>query len=204
MLAPWKKSGDKPRQQIKKQRHHFANKGPYSQSYVFSNSHVWIWGLDYKEGWVPNNWCFQIVLLQKTPETLLGSEEIKPVNPKGNQPWIIIERTDAEASILWPLDAESRWKRPWCWKGLKVRGEGDNRGQDGWMASPTQWTWVSANSKRTGKPGVLQSMEVTKSWTQLSIWTTTKPQFKKKTQMRGCSLMKNINPKTGKGYQESD
>ena len=161
MLAPWKKSGDKPRQQIKKQRHHFANKGPYSQSYVFSNSHVWIWGLDYKEGWVPNNWCFQIVLLQKTPETLLGSEEIKPVNPKGNQPWIIIERTDAEASILWPLDAESRWKRPWCWKGLKVRGEGDNRGQDGWMASSTQWTWVWANSARswrTGRPGRLDSI----------------------------------------------
>ena len=98
---------DKPKQHIKKQQQHFTSKGPYSQSYVFSSSHVQIWGLDYKEGWVPNNWCFQIVLLQKTLETPLSSKEIKPVNPKGNQPWII-EKTDAEAPILWQLNTKSQ------------------------------------------------------------------------------------------------
>ena len=108
-LAPWKKSYDEPRQHIKKQRHHFANKGLYSQSYVFSSSHVQMWELDHKEGWAPKNWCFWIVMLKKTPESRLDSKEIKPVNPKGNQPWIFIVRTDAEAKalILWPPDVKS-------------------------------------------------------------------------------------------------
>ena len=81
-------------------------KGPYSQSYVFSSSHVWIWELDHKEGWVPKNWCFLIVL-EKTFESPLNSKKIKLVNPKGNQPWIFIGRTDAEAPIVWPPDAKS-------------------------------------------------------------------------------------------------
>ena len=88
MLAPWKESYDQPRQCIKKQRHYFAKKGPYSQSYGFSGSHVWMWELDHKEGWVLNNWCFQIVVLEKSP---LDSKEIIPVYPKGNQSWIVIE-----------------------------------------------------------------------------------------------------------------
>ena len=69
MLAPWKESYDKPRQHIKKQRHHFANKGLYSQSYVFSSSHVWTWELDHKEGWTPKNWYFRMVVLEKTLES---------------------------------------------------------------------------------------------------------------------------------------
>ena len=81
-------------------------KGSYSQSYVFSSSHVWIWELDHKEGWVPKNWCFLIVL-EKTFESPLDSKKIKLVNPKGNQPWIFIGRTDAEAPIVWPPDAKS-------------------------------------------------------------------------------------------------
>ena len=98
------------RQHIKKQRHHFAVKGPSSQSYVFSSSHVWMWELDHKEGWVPKNWCLQIVVLEKTPESPLGCKKIKPVNPKGNQPWIFTGRTDAEAEapVVWPPDAKSR------------------------------------------------------------------------------------------------
>ena len=101
--APWKESCDKPRQHIKKQRHYFANKGPSSQSYGFSSSHVQMWELDHKEGWVPKNWCFWNVVLEKTLGCPLDSREIKPVNPKGNQSWIVIGRTDAEAktSILW-------------------------------------------------------------------------------------------------------
>ena len=89
---------------------HFANKDLYSQSYDFSSSHLWIWELDHKEGWEPKNWCFLIVVLEKTLESPLDSKEIKQVNPKENQPWIFIGRTDAEAEapILWPPDMESQ------------------------------------------------------------------------------------------------
>ena len=109
MLAPWKKSYDQLRQHIKKQRHYFANKDPSSQSYGFSSSHVWMWELDYKESWVPKNWCFWTVVLEKTLERTLDCKEIKPVHPKGNQSWIFIGRTDAEAEtlILWPPDAKN-------------------------------------------------------------------------------------------------
>ena len=96
-LASWKKSYDKPRQDIKKQRYHFADKGLCSQSYGFSSSHVWMWELNYKESWVPKIWCFWTVVLEKTLESPLDSNEIKSVNPKGNQPWIFIRRPDAEA-----------------------------------------------------------------------------------------------------------
>ena len=109
MLAPWKKSSNKPRQHIKKQRHYFADKRPHSQSYGFSNSHVGMWKLDHKEGWAPKNWCFWTVVLEKTLESPLDCKEIKPVNPKENQCWIFIGRTDAEAEapILWPPDGKS-------------------------------------------------------------------------------------------------
>ena len=93
---------------IKKQRHHFASKGPCSQSYDFSSSHVWMWGLDQKEGWVPKNWCFQIVVLEKTLRSPLDYKEIRPLNLKGNQFWIFIGRTEAETPILWPPDSKSR------------------------------------------------------------------------------------------------
>ena len=106
MLAPWKKSYDKPRQCIKKQRYYFAHKHPYSQSYGFSSNHVWMWELkkDHKEGWAPKNWCFQTMVLEKTLESPLEFKEIKPVSPKGNQSWIFIGRTDdeAETPIFWP------------------------------------------------------------------------------------------------------
>ena len=109
MLAPWKKSYDKPRQCIKKQRHHFANKGLYSQCYGFSSSHVWMWELNHNEGWAPKNWYFQTVVLEKPLKCSLDCKEIKPINPKGNQPWIFTGRTDAEAEapILWPPDVDS-------------------------------------------------------------------------------------------------
>ena len=178
MLAPWKKSYDKSWQCIKKQRHHFADKGPFSQSYGFSSSHVWMWVLDHKESSVPKNWCFWTVVLEKTLESSLDRKEIKPVNPKENQPWIFIGRTgaEAEATILWPPDPKSQlWKRPWYWERLRPRGEGSDRGWHGWMASLIQWTWVSAHSRRywrTGKPGVLHSMR-SQSWTWLSDCITT-------------------------------
>ena len=104
------KNYDKTRQCInKKQRHHFVDKGPYSQSYCFSSSHVWIWELNHKEGWALKNWSFQTVVLEKTLESPMDCKEIKSANPKGNQPWIFIGRTDvkAEALTLWPLDVKS-------------------------------------------------------------------------------------------------
>ena len=107
MLAPWKKSYDQLRQHIKKQKHYFAEKGPSSQSYGFSSSHVWMWELDCEEGWVPKNWCFWAVVLKKTLESPLDCKEINPVNYKWNQSWIFIGRTDAEASILWSCDVKS-------------------------------------------------------------------------------------------------
>ena len=88
-------------------RHHFADNGPYSQSYGFSSSHVWMWELDNKEDWVPKKWCFLIVVLEKTLENPLNRKNIKSVNPKGNQPWTFIGRTDAEAPILWSPDGKS-------------------------------------------------------------------------------------------------
>ena len=110
MLTPWKKSFHQPRQHIKKERHCFANKGPSSQGYGFSRSHVWMWELEYKESWAPKNWCFWTVVLEKTLESPLDCKEIQPVNPKGNQSLIFIGRTDAEAEtpVLW-LPDEKNW-----------------------------------------------------------------------------------------------
>jgi len=98
-----------PRQHIKKQRHYFVNKGLSSQGYGFSSSHVWMWELDYKESWVPKNWCFQTVVLEKTLASPLDCKEIQQVHPKSNQSWIFIGRTDAEieALILCPPHAKS-------------------------------------------------------------------------------------------------
>ena len=145
---------------ILKSRHYFENKGLSSQSYGFSSSHVLIWELDYKESWVPKNWCFWTVMLEKTPEIPFDSKEIQPVHRKGNQSWIFIGRTDAEAETpILGCKELTHWKRPWYWERLKA--EEDDRGWDGWMASPTRWTWVwvdSGNWWWTGRPGVLRFM----------------------------------------------
>ena len=134
-LAPWKKMYDQPRQHIKKQRHYFANKGPSSQGYGFSSSHVWIWELDYKESWAPKNWCFWTVVLEKTLESPLDCNEIQPVHPKGNQSWIFIERTDAEAEtpILWCFALQYlMWRTDSFEKTLMLGGIGVRR-RRGWQ-----------------------------------------------------------------------
>ena len=124
-----------------------------------------MWELDYKESWAQKNWCFWTVVLEETLESPLDFKEIQPVYPKGDQSWIFTGRTDAEAEtpILLATWCEelTHLKRPWCWERLKAGGEGDNRGWDGWMASPIQWTWVwvsSANWWWTERPGTLESM----------------------------------------------
>ena len=118
MVTPWKKSYDQPRQHIKMQRYYFANECPSKQGYGFSSGHVWMWELDYKESWMPTNWCFWTVVLEQTLESPLDCKEIQPIHPKGDQSWIFIGRTDAEAEtpILWPPDVKSRL----IWKNLEV------------------------------------------------------------------------------------
>ena len=137
MLAPWKKSYDQPRQHIIRKRYYFANKGPFSQSFAFFSSHVWIFELDYKESWVLKNWCFWTVVLEKTLESPLDCKEIQPVHPKGVQSWVFIGRTNAEAEtpILWPHD-EKNWlieKDPHAGKveGGRLRGRRRMRWLDG-------------------------------------------------------------------------
>ena len=124
-----------------------------------------MWGLDLKEGWLPKNWCFWIVMLEKTLESPLDSKEIKPVNPKENQLWIFIGRTDAEAKtpVLWPpVQRLTHWKKTLMLGKIESRRKRGNQGWDGWMAPLTQCAWVWASSGRwwrTGKPGMLPSLE---------------------------------------------
>ena len=114
-LAPWKKSYDKRRLCIKKQTHYFANKFHIGKTMIFSSSHVWVWELDNKQGWVPKNWCLWIVMLEKTLESPLDCKEIKSVHPKGNQ--------------------SNSLEKTMIWERLKAGGEGDDWGWDSWMAS---------------------------------------------------------------------
>ena len=150
MQPPWKESCDKPRQHIKKQRHYFANKGPSSQGCFFQWSCMDM-RVDCEESWAAKNWCFWTVVLGKTLESPLDCEGIQPVHSKGNpvlgvhwKDWCWCWNSNTLATSCEEL---THWKRLWCWGGLEAGGEGDNRGWDGWMASPTQWTWVWVNSR---------------------------------------------------------
>ena len=137
-----------------------------------------MWELDYKEGWVPKNWCFQTVVLKKTLESPLYCKKIKAVkiikeiNPQYSLEGLMLKlKLQYFGHLMGRTDS---WKRPWCCESLKA-GEGEDRGGDGWMLSSTQWTWVWASSGkwwRTGKPGMLQSMRSQRG-TWLSDWRTT-------------------------------
>ena len=162
-----------PRQHIKKQRRYFVNKGPSSQGYGFSSSHVWMWDLDHKKSWALKNWT---VVLEKTVESPLDCKKMKPVNLKGNQSWIFIGRTDvkAETPILLPHYAKIWvvWKYPdagkdWRWeeKGGWQRMSWLDDITDSWM-----WVWVNSGSWWwTGRLGVLHPMG-SQSQTQWSDW----------------------------------
>ena len=125
---------------VLKQRHHFANKGPYSQGYGLYSSHVWMWELDHKEGRMLKNWCFRTMVLEKTLESLLDSKEIKPVNPNGKQSWILMGRTDAEteAPILWPPDTKSQLVGKDC-NAERYWGHKEKRASEDEMAGWQYW-----------------------------------------------------------------
>ena len=149
---------------LKKQSCHFADKGLYSQSYCFSSSYVQMWEVDHKESWTLKNWCFWTTMLEKTLESPLVCKKIQLVNPKGNQSWIFTERSEAKAEtpVLWPPYVKNQLigKDPDAGKDWRQEEEDDRR-WDGWMASPTLWTWVWVQSRSwwwTGKPGVFQSV----------------------------------------------
>ena len=137
-----------------------------------------MWELDFEESWVPKNWCFWTVVLEKTLEGPVWCKEMQPVHSEGDQPWDFFGRNNAKADTHSSTLANSgeeltHWKRLWCWEGLGAGGERDDRGWDGWMASRTRWMWVWVNSRSwwwTGRPGVLQFMG-SHSWTRLSDWT---------------------------------
>ena len=122
------KSYDKPRQHIKNQRHYFANRGLCSKSCGFSYSHVWMWELDHKEGWVLENWCCWTAVLENTLESPLDCKEIKPVSPKGKQLWIFTRNDccwnwSSNTLATW-CEELTHWIKPQCWKRLKAKGEG--------------------------------------------------------------------------------
>ena len=153
-----------------------------SQGYGFSSSHVWIWmwELDYKESWAPKNWCFRTVVLEKTFESPLDCKEIQPVHPKGD---LVLGVLWKDWCWSWNSNTSATWceelthlKRPWCWERLRAGGKGDDRGWDGWMASPTQWTWVWVDSSSwwwTGRSDVLRfmgSQRVRHNWVTELNW----------------------------------
>ena len=177
MLAHWKKIYDQPRQHIKKQRHYFANKGPYNQGYGFSNTHVWMWELDYKKSWMVKNWCFELWCWRRLLRVIWTAR-------RSNQSILrksVMNIHWKDWCWSWNSNTLATWceeltplKRPWCLERLKVGGDGDSRGWDGWMASPIQWIWVWVNSGCwwwTGKSGVLQFMRSQSVGPQLSDWT---------------------------------
>ena len=150
-----------------------------SRGYGFSSGHVWMWELDCEESWAPKNWCFWIVVLEKTLESPLDCKEIQPVHSKADQGvlWKGWCWSWNSSTLVTSCEELTHWKRLWWWEGLGAGREGDDRGWDGWMASPTRWTGVWVNSGGwwwTRRPGVLRfmgSQKVRHDWVTELNWT---------------------------------
>ena len=135
------------RQHIKKQRHYFANKGSSSQGCGFSSGHVWMLELGYKESWVPKKWCFWTVALEKTLESPLNARRsnqsiLKEISPGCSLEGLML-KLKYFGHLMWRADS---FEKTLSWERLRAGGEGDDRGWDGWMVSPTWWTWVCVDS----------------------------------------------------------
>ena len=190
------------------QRHYFANKGPSSQGHGFSSGHVWMWALDCEEGWVPKNWCVWTVVLENSWESLgLQGDPSNPFWRRSALGFLWKEWCWSWNSSTLATSCEelTHWKRLWCWEGLGARGEGDDRGWDGWMASLTRWTWVWANSGSwwwTGRPNVLlfmRSQRVRHDWATELNWT----ERIVKTRFRIAVPSREGKNKIGEGTQEA-
>ena len=166
LLFGRKRKYDKPRQHIKKQRHHFADKDPSSQSYGFSSNHVWMWELDYKESWVPKNWCSWIVL-EKTLESPLDCKEIKPVNPEYSLEGLMLKlKLQYRGQFCQSIgEGLTHWKRPWYWERLKAGGERNDRGWDGWMAG-----WVASQTRQTSLSELQELVMDREAWQCCTAW----------------------------------
>ena len=180
MLTPWKESYDQPRQHIKKQSYYFAKNGPSSQRYGFSSGHVWMWELDCEESWVPKNWCFWTVVLEKTlgvPWTARRSNQsiLKEISPGCSLDGLMLKlKLQYFGHLMWRVD---QLEKTLMLGGIGGRSRRDNRGWDGWMASLTRWTWVWVNSRslwQTGRHGLLRfvgSQKVGHDWLTELNWT---------------------------------
>ena len=164
MFASWQESCGKPRQCVEKQRDHSDDEVPYSQGCGLPRGHIQLWGLNCKGGRTLKNGCLRTVVLEKTPESPLDSKEIKPVNPKGNQPWLFIGRTDAEAPIFWLPDAK-----------CQLIGKDPDAGKD-WEQEEngmmTEWDGWTASSMDISLSKLLETLKDREAWYAAVHWVT--------------------------------
>ena len=164
-IASWQESNDKPRQCVEKQRYYSANKGLYSQGYGLPSGHIQLWELDHKKGRVPKNWCLWTVVLEKTSENPSDGKEIKPVDLKGDQPWILTGRTDAEAPVFWSSDVNR-------WLIGKVPNAGKDWGQEEKRASEEGWLHHITNAMNVNLGKLWEMVRDREAWHAAVQWVT--------------------------------